>query len=449
MDIKAFLKLVNKYKWLVILVVMASVAITYFLVQNLPKQYKSNVEISTGLLDPTKKVISNETVDFFKISQQFNSIIEKMEMKRTINMVSYNLILHDLQLPKQKFKKYSDKVDSLSQQNKEAIILLYQQKLASKSILTLSDDKGGYKLYSIIESMGYGEENLRKNLDVSHKDNSDLINVEYISANPELSAFVVNTLASEFIKNYSEAVSSNENNSNELLDSLVKKKKAIMDQKTGELSSFKRANGVLNLSDQASSVNAQIIKYESQQAETLSKIDQDKAALNTINGKLRSNDTDIAGSSRADNRELVALTTQLQAANSNLINNNNTANRRRIDSLTRLLSEKRNQNSNDNIIDPRVSRQSLVTLRNNLDISLAQERGSLNAINTELNRLKVQFRSMVPYDADIQNYQSAADLATKDYTTSFDAFNESKTSQNISGFQLRIEQVGLPGNAEP
>jgi polysaccharide biosynthesis transport protein len=450
MDTKSFFKILNKYKWVVILVVFTTVAVTYFFVQNLPKQYKSNVEISTGLLDPTKKVISNETVDFFKISQQFSSIMEKMEMKKTINILSYRLILHDLQAPQKKFKKYSDLLDSLNQQQKQEVILLYQQKLTSNSLLTLSDDYGPYKLYSIIESMDYGEEDLRKELDISHKDNSDLITVEYTSKNPELSAYVVNTLASEFIRNYSADVSNNANNSNELLDSLVKKKKAVMDEKTAQLSSFKKASGVLNLSEQASAVNAQIITYEAQQADMLSKIDQDVAAINTINSKLRSNDSDIAGSSVADNRELINLTNQLQVANSNVIGGVNvTVNRRRADSLRRLLDEKRTKNSNDNIIDPRVSRQSLVNQRNDLEVSLAKEKGSLRAIRAELSRLKGQFNSMVPYDADIQNYQNAADLATKDYAASFDAFNESKTSQNISGFRLNIEQIGLPGNPEP
>ncbi len=450
MDIKSFLKTLNKYKLVVIFVVITTVTVTYFFVKNLPKQYKSNVEISTGLLDPTKKVISNETVDFFKISQQFNSIMEKMEMKKTINLLSYRLILHDLQLPQKKFKKYSKQIDSLSRQQKQAVISLYQQKLAFKALLTLNDDKGSYKLYSIIESMGYGEEDLRKKLDINHKDNSDLITIEYVSGNPELSAYVVNTLASEFIRSYSADVSNNANNSNELLDSLVKKKKAIMDEKTAQLSSFKKASGVLNLSEQASAVNAQIITYQAQQANMLSKIDQDVAAINTINSKLRNNDTDISGSSVADNRELINLTTQLQTANSNVIGGINvTVNRRRADSLRRLLDDKRIKNSNDNIIDPRVSRQSLVNQKNNLEISLAQEKGSLRAINVELSKLKAQFSSMVPYDADIQNYQNAADLATKDYTSSFDAYNESKTSQNINGFQLNIEQMGLPGNPEP
>lgn len=450
MEFRSFLKLVNKYKWLILLVVISTVSATYFLVQNLPKKYRSKVDISTGLLDPTKKVISDETVDFFKISQQFNSIIEKMQMKKTINILSYHLILHDLQYPEQKFKKYSEKLDSLNQQQRAALILLYQEKLAKKSLLTLSDDDNPYKLYSIVESMGYGEEDLREKLDINHSDNSDLISIEYVSFNPQLSAYVVNTLASDFIRAYSADVSSNENNSNETLDSLLTKKKSIMDQKTGQLSAFKRANGVLNLSEQAASVNAQIIKYESLQAEALSKIDQDVAALNTVTSKLKSNDTEVSGSSRADNRELINLTNQLQTVNSILVAGINVvANRRKADSLSRLLVERRNQNDNDNIVDPRASKQSLITTKTNLDISLAQERGSLKSIQTELNRLKAQFNGMVPYDADIQNYQSAADLAIKDYTATFDAYSNSKMSQNTNGFRLSIEQIGLPGNPEP
>ncbi|HTH83627.1 MAG TPA: hypothetical protein VL490_11870, partial [Mucilaginibacter sp.] len=155
MDIKSFLKLINRYKWLLIIVPTAAVTITYFLVQNLPQQFKSNVQISTGLLDPTKMVITDQSVDLFKVNQQFSSIMEKLTMKKTLDMLSYNLILHDLENPAKKFKKYSDRVDSLNQEQKQEVITLYREKLLSRSLLTVNDDKGKYKLFSIAASMGY------------------------------------------------------------------------------------------------------------------------------------------------------------------------------------------------------------------------------------------------------------------------------------------------------
>lgn len=449
MDIKLFLKLINRYKWLLILVPVATVTVTYFLVQNLPKQYKSNVEISTGLLDPSKKVISDETVDFFKVSQQINSIIEKLQMKKSINMLSYNLILHDLEQPRKRFKKYSDKVDSLNYDQRKEVIALYKDKLASKSLLTLSDDTGKYKLYSIIESMGYGEDALRKKLDVSHADNSDFITIEYTSEDPDLSAYVVNTLASGFIADYMSDVNTNENTSIDLLDSLVKRKEAVMNQKNAELSAFKRSNGVLNLSEQASSVDAQITKYEGQKADLLLQIDQDQAALAVINNKLRGGDPDIAGSSRADNLELISIRNQLQTASNNYIDQPTAANRKKVDSLTTLLNNKRNQNSNENVVNPLLSKQNLLAQKNTLDVSLATAKGSFKQIDAELTALRAKFNSMVPYDADIQNKERDAELATKDYTTSLDSYNASKTNQNVSGFHLQIDQIGLPGNPEP
>jgi len=449
MDIKSFFKLIKKYKWLLILVPLVTVTITYFLVQNLPKQYKSNAEIATGLLDPSKKVISDESVDLFKVNQQISGIMEKMTRKKSINMLSYNLIIHDLEQPQKRFRKYSDKVDSLNWDQKKQLIALYKDKLASKSLLTLNDDKGKYKLNSIIESMGYGEDALRKKLDVSHTDNSDFITVEFTSENPDLSAYVVNTLSSGFIDDYMSDLNVNENNSIELLDSLVKKKEAVMNQKTAELSAFKRSNGVLNLSEQASSVNDQITKYEGQKADLLLQIDQDQAALNVINNKLNGGDPNVAGNTRTDNLELISIRNQLQTASNNYVDRPTVANRKKVDSLTNLLNNKRNQSNGDNVVNPLASRQDLLAKKSTLDVALGSAKASFKTIDAELNTLRAKFNSMVPYDADIQNKERDAELATKDYTTALDSYNASKTIQNVSGFHLQIDQVGLPGNAEP
>lgn len=55
---------------------------------------------------------------------------------------------------------------------------------------------------------------------------------------------------------------------------------------------------------------------------------------------------------------------------------------------------------------------------------------------------------MVPFDADIQNYEREAELATKDYTAALEQYNTSRTQQNI-GIRFHIEEAGIPGTAEP
>jgi len=446
MDIKSFLKVVNKYKWLLILVPVVTVIITYFLVQKLPKQYKSNVQISTGLLDPTKKVISDQTTDFFAVSQRFNNIIEKLKQKKIINMLSYNLIINDLEDPSKSFKKYSKQIDSLGPQKRLEVLALYRARLAAGDLLTLNDDKGQYKLYSIVGSMGYGEEDLRNKINISHADNSDFINIEYISENPNLSAYLVNTLAKEFIGSYIADVSTNENNSNELLDSLVKQKRAVRDAKTNELSSFKLSHNVVNLPEQASAVDGQIRDLESQKDGLQRQIDQDQAALDLINNDLKNTD---AGSTKTDNRELVNLLSQLQAANRVLIDQPTAANHKKADSLSALYDLKRDQNSNNNVYNPTLSKQTLFAQKQSTTLELSRANASFKSIDSRLAHLRAQFSQMMPYGSEIQVMETAQAQAEKDYEDALTRFNNSKTIQNVSGLRLQIEQIGLPGNAEP
>ncbi|MES2426930.1 MAG: lipopolysaccharide biosynthesis protein [Bacteroidota bacterium] len=451
MDIKSFLKLVNKYKWLLILVPVISIVITYFLVQNLPKQYKSNVEISTGLLDPTKKVITDENVDFFKVNQQFNGIMEKMKTKKILNILSYRLILHDLQNPHERFKKYSEQLDSLNIGQRKELINIYQKRLDNKSVLTLLDDSAKYKVFSLIESMGYGEESLKKQIDISHTENSDLIKIEYISENPYLSVFVVNTLAKVGIANYTDVVNINENNSNELLDSIVLRKKAVMDGKNAAISSFKMSNGVVDPSEQASSINGSITKYETQRSDFLTQIDQDQAALDEVTNKLRALNGDNPGSARGDNREIVSLRNQLATATSNFIDNRTLANRKKVDSLSALLNSKRDNGIGETGtgISPLTSKQSLLLQQSNLQLDLVKAKSSFRSIDATLASLKTSYNRMLPYGANIQNMQAEATIATKEYTDALDSYNKSRNIQNVNGFRLQIDQEGLPGTAEP
>jgi succinoglycan biosynthesis transport protein ExoP len=449
MDIRSFLKLILRFKWVLILVPILVMCVTYYFVQNLPKQYNSEVRISTGLLDPSKKILNDQNVDFFKISQQFSNIMEKMKMKKIINILSYKLILHDLEQPKNAFRIYSKTVDSLSKDEKQKIINLFKDKLLNRAILTLADNKGKYKLLDIVESMGYSEYLLSKTLDISHTDNSDYITVNYVSENPDLSAYVVNTLAAEFISNYSSEVNFNQNNSIVLLDSLLKTKEQIMNKKNESLASFKRQKGVLNLNEQSAIVYGQISEYEAQRTQALKEIQSNRGALRVIEGKIRGNDPDLAGSNRADNREIINLKRQLEVANSNLIDGNfKPADQKKVDSLNRILTSKSNQNSDENVVDPRASKQSLIQQKLTLEVALQQALSSISSLDKQLSVLRSRYSVMVPYDADIQNYERDADLATKDYMAALDQYNNTKTEQNM-GLKLQVDQVGLPGLPEP
>lgn len=449
MDIKKFLKLVLKFKLLLVVVPVIAVTITYFLVKNLPQQYQSEVKLSTGLLDQSKQVVTEQNTDFFKISQQFSTIMEKLKMKKMLSILSYNLVIHDLTDPKTSFRKYSKKVDSLSVSDRVEVIGLVQAKLDKKIPLTLADQKGKYDLLSIVTSMGYGEYGLGEDIDVKHAENSDYVDISYTSENPDLSAYVVNTLATEFIKNFSSEVNFNQSNSMGILSADLKAKEDTMNAKNTALKNFKMRNGVLNLDKQSELVYQQITQAEDRKAQVIRDIQAAQSTINAIDSKLKSRDPNMGSNVVQDNGEMVNINSQLELANRRYVDGGfKMSDKKRVDSLVAIKSTLTSKNSDKYIVDPQVSRQNLLQQKYNLETNLAQLNGSVQSIDRELAGAKTKYYAMVPFDAGIQNYMRDADVATKEYTDALNRFNQTRTDQSI-GLRLNIEEPGLPGFPKP
>ncbi|WP_158795381.1 Wzz/FepE/Etk N-terminal domain-containing protein [Pedobacter sp. L105] len=449
MDFKAFLKHIGRYKWLIIIVPLVTMGITTFMVKNLPKQYSSEAQISTGLVDQSKQLSAAEqNMDYFKTSTQFANIIEKMKMKKVMSILSYHLILHDLEDPKNSFKKYSEKLDSLTGVKKSAVIAAFKDKLLKKEILTLSD-KGNNELYDYVASMGYDEKSISKNLSISRSDGSDYVTVAYVSANPALSAYLVNTLTTEFIENYTEDINFNQNNSLSLLDSLLKKKEAVMNAKNAALKNFKQANGVLNVDKQSEITSGQISANEDRKAQALRDIQANQGAISAIESKLRGRDAYTGGNTISDNSNIITAKNQLKVANDRYIDGGfKAADKRKVDSLSNVVSVLSLRSSDNNIVDPTASKQNLIQQRSALTIAMDQAKSSIASLDREHAQLKSKYNTMVPFDAGIQNFERDADLATKDYMDALNRYNQTRTEQNI-GLKLNIAQVGLIGTPEP
>jgi succinoglycan biosynthesis transport protein ExoP len=449
MDIKSFFKLLNRYKWILILVPLISAVVTYFLVKQLPKTYISEAKIATGIVDPSKQVAGAQQADYFKMTQQFNNIIEKMKMRKIMSILSYNLILHDLEHPSETFKPYSEKIDSLSTSDRKKVIDLFRHNLAIKMPLSPADNKGEYKLFDIVNSMGYGEAALNKTLEITHPDNSDFINVRFVSNNPLLSAYVVNTLSNEFISNYGIDVNFNQGQNNQVLDSVLKVKERDMNSKNLALKDFKMRNGVLNLDKQSQLVYAQITAAEDKKAQVMGNIQANQSAIAAIESRLKSNDPNMGKNVVRDNSALLNIRNQLELANKRYIDGNfKPEDKKRIDSLSNIQVAMSSNNSDKYVVDPQVSRQALLAQKYTLETTVAQLTGSVKSIDSELATARSKYNAMVPFDANIQNYNRDADMATKDYLEALNRINTTQNEQSLA-LKLQVAQIGLPGFAEP
>ncbi|WP_219224846.1 exopolysaccharide transport family protein [Pedobacter antarcticus] len=450
MDIKRFFKLLGRYKWILIFLPLASIILTYFLVKDLPKKYISKTQISTGLIDQSQQISSlDNNADFFKVNSQFSNIMEIMRMDKTTSMLGYQLILHDLQDPAASFNVQSPEIKSLDAQSKSRVINEYKRLAAERAVITPALN-GDLKLYDILVSMGYDLTSLHKGLVIYHVENSDFITIEFSSNNPQFSSYVVNTLSNEFISMYGIDVSNNQNKSNVVLDSVVKQKERIMNDKNAALKNYKINNGVLNLDKQSELIYSQINDYEQKKSENLREIQANQGAINSIDKRLSGKDQLYSGGNViADNNRIVNLKNELKIANDRYVNNNfKPADKKRIDSLQNVLTAQITNSSDKYVADPTANKQSLITQKMNLEVALDLAKSSIRSIDAQLTQLKAKYTTMVPFDAGVQNFERDADVATKEYLEVLNRSNTNSLEKNI-GLRLHVAQAGFPGVAEP
>lgn len=455
MNLKDFLRLISKYRWLIIAIPTITLFVTYLFVKNLPKQYKSQAKLSTGLLDPSRQV-APEVPSYsgpdvlIKINQQFTNIMDIMVMPKNMSILSYRLILHDLKNPQKPFKPQSDDINALTAAQRQEAIRLFEERLIKKQVLTPFDNYQ-IKLYNLVKSMGYDAETVSRKLSITHEDNSDFVTVEYTSENTFLSVFVVNTLSSDFVNNYSADLISNKNQSILVLDSLLQRKEAVMNQKNQDLKDYKIKNRVLNLDKQSQIVYQQIIDYENKKSQALIDLQSLQSALNNVNNNLdnRGLDKYLGAGVSPENQTVIALRNKVQAANNDYIDRGFKAvDKKKVDSLQQLLDVQLAKSNDQYVADPVIAKQTLVQRRIEISIDLEKTRASIQDIDRELAKLNAKFSTMVPFDAGVQKYERDADVVTKEYLDLLNRYNQTNLDKNI-GLRLQLEQEGVPSVAEP
>lgn len=446
MDVQALLKYFLKRKWIILLVTALSIIVAVLLVIDLPPEYRSTAQISTGLTDPSLQTSSENSLDYFRVSSQFGNIIEMMRSRRMVSVITNKLILHDLENEQTSFTPWSDVVQGLTRNQIEQALQAFEEKLERKEPATVLDN-GVVPLYDIVNSMGYDESVLRK-LTIERSGESDFINVSYLSTNPELSSFVVNTMATDFINYYSDITSANQIRSLEMLDSVMREKQLVMNQKNNELRNYKVSSGVLNLNTQSDVIYNQISAVESKRAQTISQIQSFEGALADVDRRLADSEA-RRGSTVSENIELVNIDNQLKIANQRYIDNNfREADKRIVDSLTRVRAAMVNSSSDNYVVNPTLLRQNLMDQKAKLETDLALAKSSMASIEAELSVLRGRLNVMVPTDAGVQNLERDAEVATREYLEALNRYNQANV-ENSARVRLRITEVGMPGAPEP
>jgi succinoglycan biosynthesis transport protein ExoP len=450
MELGDFFKVLSRHKLTLIIVPIIAIIITYFLVRNQPDTYTSQTQIATGLVDKSQAVLSdNGTTAQSEIGQDFDNLIEILRSKRITEQVSYQLMIHDLTSPTP-FRPPSKLFLQLNQAAREHALAVYTDYYNRRKELSLfNPDQNG--LHRLLTSMKYDDESLLKNLNIYRAQSSDFIDVEYSDDDPQLTAFVVNTLAHEFITYYSFIVKDNQHKAVTFLGKLVESKRDTLDSKIGQLKNYRIQNRILSIPEQSRALYSQLADYETHLETAQRDAIATQAAINSIDNQFKPGQRKYLESLlQPVNQSLVSTTDQLKILNERYIESNfDNVYKVQIDSLQRIISERIGQSSDKYIVSPLSTQQNLIQERLTLEVQYELAKNSIGSIQQALKRLNAELDTVVPHEAIVQQDESAIDVAQREYLDILNKYNQTSLDASYSGDQLKQLDTAMPGIISP
>jgi succinoglycan biosynthesis transport protein ExoP len=449
MELGNFLKVLWKHKNLLIIIPLVTIIVSYFLVKNLADRYVSTTQIATGLVDESSHLLDPTGIaQDQQLNHKFSNLIEIMKLKKLINQVSYRLIIHDLTDPVP-FRKPSKLLLSVSDAARKHALQIYTDKANRVESLSfyINDEKG---LNELLRSMKYDERSLRGNLYAIRDEDSDFILVGYESESAQLSAFVVNTLSTEFIDYYTHTIKKNETDAVEYLSKLVDEKRDTLNSKSNSLRIYKIKNGILNLDDQSKSIFDKTVEYNDRKLQAEKELAANTGTINAIDKKFDPQDRQYLEASISKYNLAVTTTQeQLHLLTDRYVRSDfDPRYKASIDSLSLKLTQQLNQTSDKYITNPLVGKQDLVRQRAELEINRDLAKYSLSSINSALNELNAKYNRLVPFDATVKKYTFDIDMAMKEYMDALNRFNETNFRLTNS-VKVRLVDKAAPDVAEP
>jgi succinoglycan biosynthesis transport protein ExoP len=358
-------------------------------------------------------------------------------------------MLHDLNNPAQAFRTPSKILLQLNKGARTHAVKVYTDSYNNREGLSLFN-KDQYGLNELIISMKYDNTSLLKTLAIYRAENSDFINVEYTDDNPQLTAFVVNTLAHEFITYYDFILKDNQQKAITLLRTLVAAKKDTLDSAILKLKNYRIRNRILSLPEQSGAIYSQLGDLEKHLEDAQQNAVANKAAMQNIDDHFKPGEEKYLEKMMVPvNQSLINNEDELKVVEQEYVESNfKDIYRRQRDSLQNLIKANIERSSDQNIVSPLSSQQALVTQRLTLETAYQIAKNSVGTIQNQISNLNAQLASVVPNEAVVQQEESAIEIATKEYLDILSKYNQASYNENLFG-QLKQIETAMPGSVTP
>ncbi len=447
MDFLTILKALQRKLWVLISIPVLTVVCAFFFISSMDKKYKSTAQIATGFTTDDAVKLNDGSSNPFEISTNFTNIIESMNSIPVLSLVSYRLVLHDIDEPNP-FRNFNPRKDSEIAIDDEKLKWAkdeFRKRLSDFKALNSVDEEDRI-LYEILRGFEYDYESIIKKLWIRRVSTSDFISVDFTSENSFLSALAVNAVCEEFIR-YNKALKVDRSSESiEFLGSLMAEKKKILDERTAKLNEFKISNNVFNYGAESESKISLIADYEMNKENESKKVNGLELSLASVESK-------IQGYGKLNQQEVVQVNQRiidLRRKISDLNSQGAEVNKVEINKLRDDLQLEVSRLESINKGQAAEELKQLEKERDQLKLELKISQSNLNTIEQSLRKMKYDVSGFATKEATLADLERNVQFASEDYSSLQDKFNTAKNKALVIGSSIRQTLQGQPSyEAEP
>ena len=425
MNLLFLLRLLRKRILLLVGISIFAAALTLILTFGYRSKYESSAQLATGFTITSP--LDEERYNVFEEKVKFSNLIATISSPVVLSMLSYQLILHDLEEdPAFRTVDDDDDIETINRINLQEARETFKAKLNDSEVLSTFNENDR-QLLELLEAYEYDQKSLRDELLAYREGQTDYISVRFSSENPQLSAFVVNTLCAEFIRYYNSLQLARTNESAAAYKKLLEQKQQLLEVKSNSLEQFKSSQGVLNFNVESESKVEQIAQAEGALVEERTKANGLRMSLTSATQQLETLETQLnqadynsanVGANSSTNADVLQLQQRIKEVNQAYVTSGMT-NENLMDSLTRLRKRRTSLlRSSGGMTPPVESRERLLDLqekKNQLEVSLAISLENIEYIRSTLGILRSNVGTYASKEARIAALQREVDLATQEY----------------------------------
>lgn len=441
MDLLVLAKVLWRKLWIILSVPLIAAFAAYLFTMDSVDTYVSTSQIATGFTANDQVQISEEKFNMRDADVKFNNLMNSMKSGLSMNLMSYRLLLNDLEAKGAPYHRPDPKIFWATAKEIELVKSLVRKKLDSLSPLAASDPEF-HIIRKFLEAYRYSYNEVKDQLVIARIPNTDFIQVEFSSDKPGLSALAVNSFCEEFIRYHNSLKSVRSGESVDFLKQLADNKKAELDGKLETQKLFKSSAGVYNEGEGTIRMS-QLTELESQRDMIKSNIHRLNLTMQRINEDIRRIGAPVVTN---NNQKILELHNKINRLNERYITGGST-NQRLLDSLNILrdqLTTLQDASSRQGASIPQGYTVADLQIKlKDAEIEYEVERSNLSLIDSKIRNIQFSVSGYASKEARLAAIQKEVDMASQEYATAVEKYNTAKNKM-LGSNSLRQVMVAVP-----